>query len=130
MVESILSVVGGIISYFVGSFGSDKLYYPGFDQPFVAWKVLFAFVSAAAVFLSQTNKGLIAVTSVGILSAIGLGINYGANNAIPPILSASVTSWYFYQLAQSCFVGVGVRLATKLKHILPKKQNGGNDADS
>jgi hypothetical protein len=127
MVETILSAVGGIVSYFVGSFGSDKLYYPGFDAPFVAWKVLFAFLSAAAVFLSQSNKGLIAVFVVGIVGAVGLGLNYQSVNAIPPVLSATVTSWYCYELAQSCFVGVGVRLVAKLKDVLPKGRNDDED---
>src|ERR1700682_6391998 len=106
MGETILGAVSGILSYFVGSFGSDKLYHPGFDEPYVAWKVLFAFLSAAAVFLSQSKKGLITVIVVGIAGAVGLGLNYKSQNAIPPILSATVTSWFFYQLAQSSFVGV------------------------
>jgi hypothetical protein len=120
VVEAILSAVGGIISYFVSSFGSDKLFYEGFDEPFLGWKVFFAFLAAGAVFLSQSTRGLIAVFVVGVLSAIGLGLNYKSLNAIPPIWSATDTSWFCFQIAQSCFVGVGVRLAAKLKDVLPK----------
>jgi hypothetical protein len=127
MGETVLSAVSGILSYFLGSFGSDKFFYPGFDEPYVAWKVLFAFLSAAAVFLTQSRNGLIAVIVVGILGSIGFGLNYKAQDAIPPILSATVTSWFFYQLTQSCFVGVGLRLAGKLKVLLPKNWGGGGD---
>jgi hypothetical protein len=125
MEQTILGVVSGILNYFLGSFGSDKLFYPGFDEPYVAWKVLFAFLSAAAVFLSQSKKGLITVMLAGIAGAIGFGLNYKSQNAIPPFLSATATSWYFYQLTQSCFVGVGLRLAGKLKVLLPKNWGGG-----
>jgi hypothetical protein len=122
MVDAILSAVSGIVSYFLGSLGNSVLFpNPGLEQAFAAWKISFLFIAAGSTFVAQSTKGLIAVFIVGGLGALGLGLNYWAVDAMPPIGSATDTAWFCFQLAQSCFVGVGVRLATKLKDVLPKK---------
>jgi hypothetical protein len=126
MINTILSAVGGVLSYFVGVFGESKLFQPGLGETFVAWKVLFFFIAAGSVFISGSRKGLIAVFVVAILASIALGVNYGSNNAYPPLLSATDTSWFAFQLAQSCFVGIGVRLAAELGKLLPN--NGGGSS--
>jgi hypothetical protein len=124
MIDAILSTVGGILSYFLGSFGSSQLFdNPGLEADFGAWKVLFAFVAAASVFLSQSGRGLFFVFVIGALSGVGLGLNYKSSTAIPPLGSATDMAWFSFQLAQACFVGIGVRLATQLKDVFPKKQD-------
>jgi hypothetical protein len=129
MIDAILSTVGGILSYFLGSFGGAQLFdNPGLEADFGAWKVLFAFVAAGSVFLSQSGRGLLIVFIIGALSALGLGLNYKSSTAIPPIGSATETAWFSFQLAQACFVGIGVRLAAKLKDVLPKKEDGKGEA--
>jgi hypothetical protein len=62
MIDAILSTVGGILSYFLGSFGTAQFFdNPGLEADFGAWKVLFAFVAAGSVFLSQSFRGLVVV---------------------------------------------------------------------
>ena len=117
MINALLTVMGGILSYFLSPFGADKLFYPGFDAPFVAWKVFFAFCAAAAVFVSAwgKGKGLALVLLVGLISAGLLGINYQHDNPFPPIASPTDISWFAYQAAQACFFGVAGGLISRLK---------------
>jgi hypothetical protein len=122
MLDTLLSVVGGIISYLFGSFASLKLFQPGLEQAFGVWKILFAFIAAVSVFLSQTTKGLIGIFTLGILAAFMLGMNYGSKAAFPSFMyfwSPTDVSWFSFQLAQSCIVGVIIRLLSKLKDVLP-----------
>jgi len=114
MIEIILPVVSGILSYLFGSFGSTQWYHPGVEQILGQWKLLFAFIAAAGVFLSKDRVGFWVILALGVISAIGFALNYKSFNAIPPILPATHTSWFFFQLAQSCAVGVGVRLIAEL----------------
>jgi len=125
MTDMVLSTVGGILSYLLGAFGNAKLFdNPAFEDVFAAWKILFVFVAAGSVFLAQSKRGLAVVFVAGVLGAVGLGLNYQSRNAIPPVASSTDIAWFSFQLAQSCFVGIGIRLAAKLKDVVPKKGNG------
>jgi hypothetical protein len=121
MTDTLLSAAGAIISYLFGIFVTPKLFQPGLDEAFAAWKVLFAFLAAASVFISQDNRGLVAAFGLGVIASILLGINYKSANAFPPFWSSTDISWFSFQVAQSCILGIIVRFAAKLKDLVPKK---------
>jgi hypothetical protein len=120
MTEIVLTGVSGILSYLVGSFATSQWYHPGVEEILGKWKLMFAFIAAGSVFISKSRSGLIAMGLLGLLAAVGFAVNYKAFNAVPPILSATHTSWFCFQLAQSCWVGFGLRLLTELRGFPPK----------
>jgi hypothetical protein len=120
MVDTILSVVSGILSYLLGSFGSAKFFHPGLEEAFGAWKVFFAFIAVGSIFLGKSRRGLILIFVVGLIAAAIFGLNYKSNAAIPPIASATDISWFAFQLAQGCIVGALVRLAADFKELFGK----------
>jgi hypothetical protein len=120
MIDIVLTGVSGILSYLVGSFGSTQWYHPGVEEILGKWKLMFSFIAAGSVFISKSRRGLVAMGLLGLVAAIGFAVNYKSFNAIPPILSATDTSWFCFQLAQSCWVGFGLRLLTELSGFRPK----------
>jgi hypothetical protein len=120
MKEILAAAVAGALSYFVAVFSESHLFQPGLGQRFAAWKVLFFFLAAGSVFISASRKGLACVFAIAVIAAIVLGVNYGSNQAYPPVMSATDLSWFAFQLCLAGFVGIAVRLAAELMKILPK----------
>jgi hypothetical protein len=127
MVDAILSIVSGILSYLLGSFGSAKFFHPGIEEAFGAWKVLFAFIAVGSIFLGKSKKGLTLVLVIGAIAAALFGWNYKSNTPFPPIWSATDISWFAFQLAQGCIVGALVRLADDFRKLFSKKDKNDDD---
>jgi hypothetical protein len=111
MGDALLSVAGGLLNSLLGAFTGPTMFGAPLDTAFAAWKVLFFFIAAGSVFLAQDRRGLIAALAVGVLAALVLGWNHKSSNAFPPWWSATDISWFSFQLAQACAVGIVVRLA-------------------